>query len=208
MSLYFYIASYLKVSQKSPNKTGATTLNVGGKEANFKQQYYTSVNRNITNYFLPLKLKNQFRKEIICNQRVIKYEFGDTARVIILILDRRGITFLLHGQKATLTLPSNNAETHSIPIYCREKSSILLHTNCTAGLNACIYLAGGTLTCFSRVTFPVMSFYNIFPDLRTGKVQPSCLLQIDAVNLGGWQEAGTEVGITIMPIPPAHSHHH
>lgn len=68
MGLYFYIASYPKVSQKTPKKTGATTAHVGGKEANLQQQYYTRVNRNITNYFLPLKLKHQFRKEIICNQ--------------------------------------------------------------------------------------------------------------------------------------------
>lgn len=52
----------------------------------------------------------------------------------------------------------------------------MLHTNCTAGPNTCICLAGGTLICFSRVTFLfLLCLSKSFPALGN-LVQPSTKL--------------------------------
>lgn len=66
MILYFYIASYLKVPQKTPTKQGQPHQIWDGKELIYNNN--TTQDINISNHFLSLKLMHQFRKEIICNQ--------------------------------------------------------------------------------------------------------------------------------------------
>lgn len=77
-------------------------------------------------------------------------EFDDTASIMALVLSRKGIACLMHGQKAILSSPANDGDTHSILIYSRAKSSTLLNTSCTADPSDCICLAGATLTVLAK----------------------------------------------------------